>query len=153
HPGHVGGPYAVLRLQHQPRPDIGGDLVFRYADPAASQIIGPRDAAVGADVDRVVAGRPGGKNRHTDTHIGAVAVRRLYREAAHRQFADIEVSMAERAKEDFLGLQQHEHWIDPVDLHAAVDQRAHPVVVADRDGECEPGHAGASLLLPWSVYV
>ena len=47
---------------------------------------------------------------------------------------------AKRAEEDFLRRQRHEHRIDAVDLHGAVDQRAVAVVVADGDGKIELGH-------------
>ena len=48
--------------------------------------------------------------------------------------------MAERAEEDLLRIERHEHRIDAVDLHGAVGERAGAVVVAHRDGETEPGH-------------
>jgi hypothetical protein len=138
HPGDVRRLHPVFVLEHGARPDIGGYLVFRHTDAAALQIFGPRDPAVGADVDRVVAERARGKYRHTD--IRAVAVRRLDREAAHRQLANIEVGVAERAEKDFFRFQQHEHRIDAVDLHRAIHQRAHPVVVADGNRQYEFAH-------------
>jgi hypothetical protein len=58
--------------------------------------------------------------------------------------ADVEIGVAEGAEEDLLRLQQHEHRIDAVDLHAAIDQRAHPVVVADGDAKREPAHSATS---------
>ena len=142
HPVDVRRLHAVLVFQHGARPDVGGDLILRHADAPALQVLGPRDAAVGADIDRVVAERARRKHRHAD--IRTVAVRGLHREAAHRQFADVEIGVTEGTEEDLLRLQQHEHRIDAVDLHAAVDQRAHPVVVADRDGERELAHSAAS---------
>jgi hypothetical protein len=41
--------------------------------------------------------------------------------------------MPEGAEENLLRIQQHELRIDAVDLHQAIDQRTHPVIVADRD--------------------
>src|SRR5262245_38519503 len=81
---------------------------------------------------------PGHERRNSD--IGAIAFGGLHREARHRQFADVEIHAAEGAEEDFLGRQVHEHRIDAVDLHRAVHERTHPVVVADRDGELEFRH-------------
>jgi hypothetical protein len=58
-------------------------------------------------------------------------LRGLHREARHRELADVEIHAAEGAEEDFLRRQIHEYRIDPIDLHRAVHQRAHPIVVPD----------------------
>jgi hypothetical protein len=46
---------------------------------------------------------------------------------------NVEILRPQRAKEDLLGRQRHEDGVDAVDLHAAVDQRAVTVVIADGD--------------------
>ena len=78
------------------------------------------------------------EGRHRD--IGAVLQRGFDRIARQRQFADVEFRRAESAEKDFLRHQRHIDRIDTVDLHAAVDQGAGAVVIADRDGEVELGH-------------
>src|SRR3954470_22633557 len=48
--------------------------------------------------------------------------------------------MAERAKKNLLRVERHENWIDTVDLHGAVAERAGAVVVAHRNGKIELCH-------------
>ena len=127
---HVGRLDAVVVLQDHARPDAGGELIFRQADALALEILRLLDA-VGAHIDRVVAERARHEGRHAD--IGTIALRGLDREARHRQLADVEIHGAEGAEENLLRRQRHEHRIDAVDLHRAVEQRAGAVVVADRD--------------------
>src|SRR6185312_10050251 len=78
--------------------------------------------------------------------IGAVAIGGLDRVAAQRQLADIELGLAEGAEEDFLRLQHHEDRVDPVDLHRAVEERPHAVVIADGDRKFELAHCA---MLRW----
>src|SRR5262249_1305355 len=117
-------------------------LILRHADTAPLQILWPLDA-VSAHIDRVVAERARRKYRHAD--IRTIAIGSLHCEAAHRQFAHIELAVPEAPQEDFLRLQCHEHRIGSIDLHAAIDQRPYPVVIADCDGESELAHSAASL--------
>jgi hypothetical protein len=123
--------------QNDARPHAGGELIFRQPDAPAFEIGGRLDA-IRAHVDRIVTEGPRHERRHP--HIGAIAFGGLDREARHRQFTDVEVHAAEGTEEDFLGRQVHEHRIDAVDLHRAVHERTHPVIVADRDGELEFRH-------------
>ena len=129
HPGDVGGLHAMILLQDRARPHAGGELEFRQAHALALEVFGLLDA-VGAHIDAVVAEHPRHEGR--DAHIGTVALRRLHREARHRQFADVEIHGAEGAEEDFLRRQGHEHRVDAIDLDRPVEQRARPVVIADR---------------------
>src|SRR5262249_3636543 len=99
--------------------------------------------AVLAHVDRIVTECPRHERRYSD--VGAIAFGGLHREARHRQLADVEIHAAERTEEDFLGWQVHEHGTDAVDLHRAVHERTHPVVVADRDGELKFRHRPRSF--------
>jgi hypothetical protein len=48
--------------------------------------------------------------------------------------------MPESTEENLLRIQQHELRIDAVDLHRAIDQWTHPIVVADRDRKLEFAH-------------
>ena len=148
HPGHVGRLHAVVVLQHDAGPDAGGELIFRQPDALALEV-GRRLDAVGAHPDRIVPERPRHEGRHAD--IGTVPCRGLHRRARHRQFADVEILAAEGAEEDLLGRQRHEHRIDAVDLHRAVDHGTHPVVIADRNGQLEFRHLALSFsqVLPW----
>src|SRR5262249_7846951 len=66
--------------------------------------------------------------------------RGLHCEARQRALADVEILVAEGPEKDFFRVEPHEHRIDTVDLHRAVDQRPVAVVVADRDGQIELGH-------------
>ena len=141
-PVDVGGLHAVFVLQDRARPDIGGELIFGDADLAALQVRGLLDA-VGAHIDRGVAERARHEGRHA--HIGEVALRGLHRGARQRQLADVELGMAERAEEDLLRVERHEHRIDAVDLHGAVGERAGAVIVAHRDGETEFRHVMSGL--------
>src|SRR5262249_10175479 len=52
----------------------------------------------------------------------------------------------EGSEEDFLGWQHHEHGLDAVDLHRAVEQRPCAVVVADRHGQFEFRHVVSIFL-------
>jgi hypothetical protein len=38
-PGHIGGFYAMLVLQHGPGPHVGGDLIFRHANALTFQVL------------------------------------------------------------------------------------------------------------------
>src|SRR5262249_9744845 len=57
-----------------------------------------------------------------------------------RQLRDVELGMAKRPEEDLLRLQRHEHGRHTVDGNGAVEQRPHPVVVTNGDGELELRH-------------
>ena len=129
---------AVVVLQDGARPDVRGELILGDADLAAFQVRGLLDA-VGAHIDRGVSERARHEGRHA--HIGEIALRGLHRRARQRQLADVELGMAERAEEDLLRLERHEHRIDAVDLHRAVGERARAVVIAHRDRQIELGHA------------
>jgi hypothetical protein len=128
----------VVFREDDARPYAGGELIFGQADALALEI-GRRLDAVGAHIDRVVAEGARHEGRHA--HIGASTLRGLDREARHRQLADIEVDGAEGAEEDLLRRQRHEDRIDAVDLHRAVEERAHAIVITDRDRKFQLGHA------------
>src|SRR5206468_12191114 len=117
HPGDVFWRDPVLLRQDGARPDIRGELIFRYADALALEVAGRADA-VGADIDRGVAKGAGGKDGHAD--IGTIAVGRLHRQAAERELADVEVGLAKGAEEDFLRLERHEDRLRAVDSDGAV---------------------------------
>ena len=129
HPGDVRRLHAVIVLQDGARPDAGGELIFRQADPLALEILRLLDA-VGAHIDAVVAEHARHEGRHAD--IGTIALRGLDREARHRQFADVEIHGAKGPEENLLRRQLHEDGLDAVDLHRAVEQRTGPVIIADR---------------------
>ncbi len=131
HPGDVGRLHAVIVLQHDTRPDAGGELIFGLADALALEV-GRRLDAVLAHIDRVVAERARDEGRDGD--IGIIAVGGLHREARHRQLADVEVLAAEGPEENLLGRQVHENGIDAVDLDRAVHEGTHAIIVADRNG-------------------
>ncbi len=135
HPVQVRGLHPELVGEQGSRPDVGGQLVLGDADPLALQVLGPGDAAVGADVDGGVAESPRGEHRNAD--VRAVAARRSQRKGRQRQLADVERLLAEGAEEDLLRLQVHEDRRAAVDPHAPLRQRPHPVVIPDRNGELQ----------------
>src|ERR1700751_162550 len=77
-PMDIGALDAVIVLKKSPRPDIRGQLIFRYADFAALEILRLLDP-VGADVDR---GMPeGARNESWHGDIATVVLRGLDRVA------------------------------------------------------------------------
>ena len=137
HPDDVGRSHAVVILEDDARPHAGRELIFRQPDALALEI-GRRLDAVAAHVDRVVTERSRDECRHP--HIGTIVLGGLHREARHRQFAEVEIDVAEGTEEDFLRRQIHEHRIDAIDLNRAVHERTHPVVITDRDRQPEFRH-------------
>src|ERR1700751_3568350 len=88
---------AVIVLEKGARPNIRGQLIFRYADFAALEILRLLDP-VGADINRGMTEGARNEGRHGD--VGAVILRGLDRVARQRQFADIELGSAEGTKEN-----------------------------------------------------
>src|SRR5262245_50778317 len=97
HPDDVGRPYAVVILENNARPYAGRELIFRQPDAPALEI-GRRLDAVAAHVDRVVTERSRDECRHP--YVRTIVLGGLHREARHRQFADVEIHVAEGTKED-----------------------------------------------------
>jgi hypothetical protein len=59
--------------------------------------------------------------------------------------------VSERAKEDLLGILQHEDWIHTLDLNLTVDQRPDPVVVAYGDGQLKLAHGSSCVDLQSAI--
>ena len=133
-PADFGRFHAVLVLQDAADPDVGGDLVFRQADGLAFQILRPRDAAVGPDVDAGMAKQA--RDERRDRDVVVLSARDLQRIARERQLADVEFLVLEGAVERLLGLERRADQLAALDLDAAVEQRARPVVVTA--GEADP---------------
>src|ERR1700687_968713 len=132
---------AIVVLKEGARPDIGGQLIFQYADFAALEVLRLFDP-VGSHIERRVAKGARDESGHGD--IGTVVLRGLDRVARQRQFADIELGGAEGAKEYLLRDERHVDRIDAVDRNAAVDQGTRSIIVAHRDREIELGHFTSS---------
>src|SRR4029077_10609932 len=64
-PMDIGALDAVIVLKKSPRPDIRCELIFRYADFAALEILGLLDP-VGADIDRGMPEGPPNESGHGD---------------------------------------------------------------------------------------
>src|SRR5689334_3092246 len=99
HPEDIGRSHAVVILEDDACPHAGRELIFRQPDAPALEI-GRRLDAVAAHVDRVVTERPRHECRYP--YVRTIALGDLHREARHRQFADVEIHVAEGTEENFL---------------------------------------------------
>ena len=137
HPGDVFRRDAVILFQERADPDHRGQLVFGQANLLALQVFGPLDPVL-ADIERRMAEHPRQERGHAD--IGQRAVGRLHGGGRQRELANVKLGLPERAEEDFLWREAHEHRVDPVDLHVPIEQRTAAVVIADRDGQLQLAH-------------
>ena len=139
-PDHVLGADAIFVRQKAARPNRRGDLVFGDADFLAFEVLGSRDAAVGANVDARAA--EGARQKHRYPDIGADAAQPLAARGAddiarQADLGDVEILVIPGAMKTFLGRYLDEIDIAALDLDASVHDRAHAVVIPGRDGDFE----------------
>ena len=133
--------HAILFPQHPAHPKRSGLLVFRDADGAAGQVLGPRDAAIRADVDRVVA--EGTRRIDGDADIAAVAARHGEDVARHRKLGDLMRCIAHGDAEQLLRLAGEGRDLETLHLHPSVMDRARAVGEGAGEGE---GHSARAML-------
>jgi hypothetical protein len=85
-----------------------------------------------------VAKGPGGKDGNAD--VRTIAGCCFQGKAAQREFADVELGMADGAEENLLRHEEREDRIDAVDLHGTVHERACAIVIPDCNGEVQLWH-------------
>ena len=130
-PEDVGRHHAVLLGQHPAHPERGGHRVDRHADLPPLQVGGVLDPGIGADVDRRVAEHPRGEDGEAD--IGDLAARPGEHEGGQRHLGHVELGIGEGAVGGLLDRDREVGDLAALDGDAAVDYRAHAVVIARRD--------------------
>ena len=94
----LGRQHAVFVLQDAAHPHHRGDLILWQSDPFAAQIGGSADAGIGAHVDAGMPEQPRHEGGNAD--IGGISRRHGPDIARERQLRDVELLVAERAKEN-----------------------------------------------------
>ena len=137
-PDDVRRHHPVFLGQHAADPERGGHRIDRNADLPPLQIGGALDPGIGADIDRRMAEHPRGEDGQAD--IGNLAARAGEHEGRQRHLGHVELGIGENAVGRLLDRDREIGDFAALDGNAAVDDRAHPVVIArsDRDRKLHP---------------
>src|SRR5207247_8120023 len=124
-------PPAVADWAAPPTRVGGAERALGAAPALSARVLGPRDVGAGMHIRRRVAERARGKDRDRDER--ELALRQTGDERAQRHLADVELLVHELAEEDLLGAVRQERELETVRPHAPLAERAHAVVVPDRE--------------------